>query len=248
MNRKGIITILAIAGAIVILSGAVFTGFLWGRNQGNASYGWFSRINPLFSAFHHRMPWSRWGWFRDDNRGFSTGQFLSIEDAEKAVNEYIHDFNSAEELHIGEIMIFDNHAYALVKEESTGIGAFEVLVDPSTQEVFPEMGPNMMWNLKYGHMRGGMRGSFSTNIVSDMPISSEEALDIANEYLRKNNSNMVAAGHPDPFYGYYTIHTTIDGEIFGMLSVNGYNGEVFIHTWHGKFIEMTEHIEDAHSD
>jgi len=24
------------------------------------------------------------------------------------------------------------------------------------------------------------------------------------------------------------------------LSVNGYSGQVFLHTWHGDFIEMTE--------
>jgi hypothetical protein len=25
-----------------------------------------------------------------------------------------------------------------------------------------------------------------------------------------------------------------------MLSVNGYNGQVFLHTWHGTFIEESE--------
>jgi hypothetical protein len=26
----------------------------------------------------------------------------------------------------------------------------------------------------------------------------------------------------------------------GMLSVNGYSGQVFLHTWHGAFIEESE--------
>jgi hypothetical protein len=31
-----------------------------------------------------------------------------------------------------------------------------------------------------------------------------------------------------------------DGETVGMLSVNGYTGQVFPHTWHGDFVEMSE--------
>ena len=47
----------------------------------------------------------------------------------------------------------------------------------------------------------------------------------------------------DPFYGYYTLHTLNDGEIEGMLSVNGTTGQVWYHSWHGDFLDMTE---DAH--
>ena len=43
-----------------------------------------------------------------------------------------------------------------------------------------------------------------------------------------------------PFYGYYTIELEKDGQIVGMLSVNGYDGQVFYHTWHGVFIEMSK--------
>ena len=38
----------------------------------------------------------------------------------------------------------------------------------------------------------------------------------------------------------YTIDLERDGQIVGMLSVNGYDGQVFPHTWHGTFIEMSE--------
>ena len=31
-----------------------------------------------------------------------------------------------------------------------------------------------------------------------------------------------------------------DGKIIGMLSVNGYNGQIFLHTWHGTFIQEVE--------
>ena len=28
--------------------------------------------------------------------------------------------------------------------------------------------------------------------------------------------------------------------LYGMLSVNGYNGEVWYHDWHGRFLNMEE--------
>ena len=43
------------------------------------------------------------------------------------------------------------------------------------------------------------------------------------------------------FYGYYTLDFEKDGRIAGMLSVNGYSGQVFLHTWHGTFIEEAEY-------
>jgi hypothetical protein len=50
--------------------------------------------------------------------------------------------------------------------------------------------------------------------------------------------------HAGAFYGYHTLHTVKDGEIVGMLSVNGYTGQVFPHTWHGELLRISE--SDAH--
>ena len=60
------------------------------------------------------------------------------------------------------------------------------------------------------------------------------------KYLDTYLPGTTTATDADPFYGYYTIDTLRDGKIVGMLSVNGYNGQVFLHTWHGNFIEMSE--------
>lgn len=38
------------------------------------------------------------------------------------------------------------------------------------------------------------------------------------------------------FPGYYTMDFLKDGKTAGMLSVNGYTGQVWYHTWHGNFI------------
>lgn len=184
-------------------------------------------------------------------RGFGNWQdsqpaeILSIEDAENAVQNYIDSLNAKESLLISEIMIFDNHAYAEVAEEDTGIGAFEVLVDPVTLDVYLEQGASMMWNLKYGHMQGGMMGRRNIGDGVEMPITEEEAVSLANEFFARNNSKLTADDHADQFYGYYTIHTLENDEIVGMLSVNGYSGQIILHNWHGNLIEMTEHEEEV---
>lgn len=248
MKNKGLVIALAVIGVIALLVASVMVfGMFWGRSWFDGECcGGYGRWNNS-SGFGRGMMWG------GGNPGFWSGDItnatpLSFEETESAVNDYLADFRNDEELHIKEIMVFDNHAYVMVVEEESGIGAFELIVDPATMSVLPEMGPNMMWNLKYGHMRGGMRGSGYISSTQDMPISGEEALRIANEYLSSNNSNLNAEGHPDPFYGYYTIHTEKDGEVVGMLSVNGYDSDVFLHTWHGEFVGMTEHKDDNHSD
>jgi hypothetical protein len=151
-------------------------------------------------------------------------------------------------------------------DETSGIGAFEVLVDPVTQNVFPEPGPNMMWNTEYGMMSGnsnfgmmdsmmngqfgsgmmgnsqynsGMMGTFGYAPDAEISITAEEAVNKAQEYLEVYLPGKTADEKADAFPGYYTLHIREDGEVFGMLSVNAYTGQVFLHHWHGEFIEMT---------
>ena len=119
----------------------------------------------------------------------------------------------------------------------------EVLVDPVTQRVYPEPGPNMMWNLKYGQRaNGGMMGyraSANTTPTADMPVTPAKARQLAQQFLDRNYPGLQVAAEADPFYGYYTLHTLKDGEVVGMLSVNGYTGQIFLHSWHGKFVTMS---------
>jgi hypothetical protein len=185
---------------------------------------------------------------------------LSVDQAKKAVADYVTRFNNPD-LIVSEIVIFDNNAYARITEKSTGIGAFEVLVDPVTLAVYPEYGPNMMWNLKYGMMSGsgmmgsiqnytgivpsgmmggGMGGATTAQPTGKMPVPPDEAVQTAQRYLDTYLPGAKASAQPDPFYGYYTIEILRDGKTVGMLSVNGYTQQVFLHTWHGNFIELSE--------
>jgi hypothetical protein len=44
----------------------------------------------------------------------------------------------------------------------------------------------------------------------------------------------------DPFFGYYTVDFERAGSLVGMLSINGYSGQVWYHTWHGSFIQTKD--------
>lgn len=191
---------------------------------------------------------------------------LTVDQAKAAAEKYLANLDNSD-LQIAEIMIFDNNAYVVVKEASTGNGAFELLVDSGSELAYPEHGPNMMWNLKYGGLNhqymmgnsGGMMGMMGGNggmmtmmggsgwdstipadVSSEMTVTPEQAIEYAQKYIDTNISGATAATDVIKFYGYYTLDFEKDGKVAGMLSVNGYSGQVFFHTWHGTFIEESE--------
>ena len=132
------------------------------------------------------------------------------------------------DLRVSEVMGFAKNYYAEL-EESDGTKATEVLVDPSTGAVRLEFGPAMMWNTRYGTMSR-----------SDAParLSADQAEQVAQQWADDHDGLTVADA--ETFPGYYTLHTLQQGRIEGMLSVNAATGDVWYHSWHGDFREMSE--------
>jgi hypothetical protein len=88
----------------------------------------------------------------------SGGQRINIDRAIEIVESYLSQRNDPD-LEVEEIMEFEFNFYVEFAEKSTGIHAFEALIDPYTGDLYPEPGPNMMWNTKYGMMSGMMWGA-----------------------------------------------------------------------------------------
>lgn len=175
----------------------------------------------------------------------ATTNIESLADAREVFEQAAASYGNAD-LEVGEVMEFSNNYYAEIGERGTDTLAMELLIDKRTGQVYPEPGPNMMWNTKYGMMAGGMgsmMGSSSQanpdSTPDEMAIDPERATEIANNYLERVSPS-TETEEPDPFYGYYTLHAERDGKVTGMLSVNGYSGEVWYHSWHGAFIAMEE--------
>jgi hypothetical protein len=229
------LVLVGLAAGWVLWGRGLWTG--WGYGMGPGMMGrWDEPTAPCTASA---------GWGCEGNPGRygeapSSSSALTIEDAHEAVERYV-DSLGYPSLEIAEVMEFEHNFYAIVEETDTGIGAMELLVDKWTGEVGPEMGPNMMWNAKYGmHGRGGMMGRTGGTDT----LAPDEVLDIAQRWLDANRPGVTVEEHADPFYGYYTIHTLKDGEIEGMLSVHGSTGQVWYHTWHGAFVQMIE--EEGH--
>lgn len=184
----------------------------------------------------------------------------SLSEARGTFEQAVSSSFGASNLEVVDVMEFTNNYYAQVRESDTGIGAMELLIDKRTGWVRPEPGPNMMWNTKYGMMggrrgMGGMMGSSGPNggggMMGDfyqptqasptdqLPITPEDATQVANDYITRNSLG-TDTEKPGQFYGYYTVDTKNNGEVKGMLSVNGYTGQVWYHSWHGPFIAMEE--------
>lgn len=175
------------------------------------------------------------GWTRTS--GASTS--ISLDQARQNIQRYVEGFGNTN-LAIDEIIEFQHNFYALIKDRSSGHGAMELLVNRRTGAVFPEFGPAMMWNTQYGVMRdgmGAMMGYQSPN--GRMTVSSADAARIAGMWLARHQpaARMEA---PDQLPGYYTIHFLQGGQMAGMLSVNGYTGQVWYHSWHGAALRVVE--------
>jgi hypothetical protein len=60
---------------------------------------------------------------------------------------------------------------------------------------------------------------------------------LAQQYLDTQKTNLTAEKGLEVFYGYYTVHSLDKaGNTVGILSVNGYTGQVWSHIWHGMFV------------
>lgn len=162
---------------------------------------------------------------------------ISMDQAVESAQRYVGAYYGGR-LVVAEVMEFGWNFYAEVEEKDTGIHATELLIDKYTGRVSPEIGPNMMWNSKYSPMRG-MMGNYGGTPTAAMPVTPEQARELAQQFLNANSPGLTVA-EADTFYGYYTLHTLANGQIEGMLSVNGYTGAVWYHSWHGPFIRMKE--------
>lgn len=155
---------------------------------------------------------------------------LSHEEARRILDGYLTSLANDNYV-VGEFEEYSHNFYASIIDRRTGQGVFELLIDRYSGATHLEP-QSMMWNSRYG-MMGAYR-------AADMIINQQEALKIAQHFLETaypgtNVSEIVA------YPGYYTIMTTLDGRHYGMLSVNGYSGEVWYHTWHGAFISEVEY-------
>jgi len=99
------------------------------------------------------------------------------------------------------------------------------------------MDSGMMGGSGGGMMGGGYADPTWTPGATETEVSPAKAQQIAQRWLAGQGSDL-AAGEPDAFPGYYTLHVLREGKVTGMLSVNASTGAVWSHWWHGRFVSM----------
>ncbi|MCF6094126.1 hypothetical protein L1765_09140 [Microaerobacter geothermalis] len=276
-NRNVLLILLLVAGLVIFGSTGYASGFYGGF--GNMMGGFFGNMMNGWNGWNdwNDENWNGYGGMggmMGGSGGYGmmggyggygmmggygsyedyTGEPLSDDELINKVEKYIEYFNS--DLVIGDLFKFSNSDYYVsVMEQDTGRGAFELLVNPYTGAIYPEQGPNMMWNQKYGMMgRGGMGGMMGsgywygqnggdTNAEENVRISMDKAVQLANDYLSRVDEDLIATDDGHQFYGYYTLHVEKDGKTVGMLSVSSYTGSVWYHNWHGDVSEVIEGME-----
>ncbi len=168
---------------------------------------------------------------------------LTIDQAVEVTQKYLILFGNPD-LAAAKVIDFTNHFQATVKEKSTGANAFTLLIDKlTTGAVCFEPGPNMMWNTKYqimgwGHMHGPPWSWWPRVPTTQMPVTLEQAKQLAQNFLNAYLPGTTVDAEVDTFYGFYDLRVLKDGKIFGELSINGYTGWVWYHTWHGPFVAV----------
>lgn len=236
--------------SLLLLIGYSIWGSAYRRNIGFSPYG---------PGYYGRGMMSRW--FNLYNRqNYSNKSKLSVDQIRNAVENYIQGYDN--NLEISDIFIYkDSDYYVSIEEKDTGKGAMELLINPYTGYVYPEYGPNMMWNEKYGMhgsrgygmMGPGMMGNTRwnrsyqnyQNEYKAKQISREEAVKNADEYVKGNvDKDFSVSNQGHEFYGYYTFHVNKNKKTIGMLSVNYYTGDVWYHNWHGQLEDIISYDEE----
>jgi len=243
MRRQTVIA--AVLGAVIVTSGVgtVLSGGIGNagspgdrvafapRPTGPLTPGGYGAAPGGMMGSYGPGPGGMGGMMHGWSSGVAAGQVITIDQAQQGFQQYLDQLGTPD-LALDEVMEFQDNFYAIVKETSTGRGAFELLANKYTGGVIPEPGPNMMWSTKYGMMANQQTGG-------QMSVTADQAKQIGQRWLDQQQPGSTTE-MPDQFYGYYTVHNLKDGKVTGMLSVNGYSGQVWYHTWHGPFVGLKD--------
>jgi hypothetical protein len=239
------------AGGMMGGGGGMMGGYGYGYGYGsNAGYPTQpSTITPNTQYYQPVYPFQFGGgcmgrYFGGVGYGYNTAPYaytgnpLNITTANTIAQNYVAATGNPD-LTVKQIEEYQANYYVQVNEKSTGNGAFELLINKYTGSIYPEMGPNMMWNTKYGMMRSGILSGIYGTPTTTITVTAAQAQTNAQQWLTTYIPG-TTTGDVNTFYGYYTIEVLNGTSTYGMLSVNGYTGAVWFHTWHGAFIQELE--------
>ena len=159
----------------------------------------------------------------------TNGEVGTSDQAVAITKAYIQKLNR--DFVVGELHEFANGYEVELNDGKTGAKAYEVMVYKKGGQIITEMGPNIMWNTKYGPMNGGNTGAVT--------VSEEQATKSAHEFVTKIGQGY-SIEKPELAPGYYEFMIQKDGKDYAELDVNGYTGQVWYENWQGPIIKSID--------
>ena len=179
------------------------------------------------------------GFWGDDNTPYGqskkqqTQSFpASIDEAVTAAQEYAADIS--EDIEVVKVMEFTNGYYALVMEKEGGKGAFGLYLRSNNSRASRMGSRYYMWNTKY--TPAGVNPDADPENTVSMTDTAEAAQDALNEDGIKATVDEKGVD----FYGYYTFTYLVDGELAGLISVNGTTSQAWHYDWLGTYVTQQE--------
>ncbi len=145
------------------------------------------------------------------------------------IRKYLAKTNN-EDLYPAHLFEYNTHFETELREKDTQRGAFELIIDKFTGRIYPETGPNLSWNNKYGI------NSNYFGIQPKMTLSVVDALGVAGDFIKRTSPELKVEGDATEYYGYYEFHITQDGKLAIEANVNGFTGQLWIENWHGPLL------------
>jgi hypothetical protein len=194
-------------------SGQMGPGMMYNQS-GNYSYGYGMMGNMMMG---NMMMGNMMALYYPESKPIT--QDVALKNMESFARQY------GSNIEVEDFMAFSSNYYAVMKDTANGQDIAEILVDRYSGSTYPEPGPNMMWNTRYGagRVQAGSSGY-------DLAGAKKLAEDFLTGYLP---GAQIQESHEMP--GYYTFDFGRN-ETESMLSLNAYSGQIWVHTWHGSYI------------
>ncbi len=159
----------------------------------------------------------------------TNGEVATSDQAVAIAKAYTQKLN--QDVVVAELHEFSNGYEVELKEGKTGAKAYEVMVYKNGGQIIAEMGPNIMWNTKYGHMNWGNTGAVT--------VSEEQATKSAQEFVTKMGQGY-SIGKPELAPGYYEFMVQKDGKDYAELDANGFTGQIWFENWQGPILNTID--------
>ncbi|WP_050809862.1 hypothetical protein [Desulfosporosinus sp. OT] len=204
-------------------------GMMGGLGENGGGYGMMggSGTNGYGGGYYGMMG----GGYNAQSLGVSltNGQVATSDQAIAITKAYIQKLNP--DVVIAKLSEFSNGYEVELREVKTGTEAYEVIVYKNGGQVIPEMGPNIMWNTKYGAINWSDPG--------EVTVSEEQATKNAQEFVTRMGQGY-SIGKAELAPGYYEFMIQKDGKDYSELDVNGYTGQVWFENWQGPILNTID--------